>query len=119
MTTIGCPSNIEVLLWCHLERNAHPKADAPAINETIKEFLSMGVIETVDAVKGVYKTTPLGDAWVQALCNVKVPQPAFVDEQGRVLQDSTKKFLIDYDDPLTREAIEYIRSGKFEVLKIR
>ena len=81
---IGCPANIEVLLWCYTRRAPLERADAPVHVECVQEFLDMGVIEKTDE-PGVYKTTPLGVAWVMALERVPVPRKAFIDADGTIL----------------------------------
>lgn len=48
-------------------------------------FLHIGAIEP-DVENDCYRTTPMGKAWVQALCNVRPPRPAFVDEHDNVLE---------------------------------
>jgi hypothetical protein len=79
---IGTPNNIEVLLHYHVCPHPHPRADAPAVHDAIRMLHKAGAIEFIG---GQTKVTPLGAAWVQALCNVPVPTVAFIDEQGRVL----------------------------------
>lgn len=54
----------------------------------------MGVLNRTTE-NGIYKTTDLGDAWVQALCNTPPPRKAFVDEQGRILIQEQDKPLAD------------------------
>jgi len=84
METIYSPSNIEVLLHCHTCPRPHPRLEAGAVKDAIMMFLHLGAIEP--DTKNNYKTTPMGKAWVQALCNVRPPRPAFVDESGNVLE---------------------------------
>jgi len=86
MTTIATPNNIEVLLWCHCRVGLHERIEAPAVHDTLMEFLQMGAIEReVGEPEHHFTTTPLGRAWVQALCNVPPPKSVFVDESGRAL----------------------------------
>lgn len=35
--------------------------------------------------KKLYETTPLGKAWVEAICNVLPPRTVFVDELNRII----------------------------------
>lgn len=78
---IHSPLNIGVLLHCHVSPDQHPNY------ENVKEVLD--ALETVGAIahmgEGTYSTTPLGAAWVKALCNVPPPRQAFIDENGKVL----------------------------------
>lgn len=86
MTSIGTPNNIDVLLHCHTTSYRHERYDAGAVQEALALLFRMGAIKTVpDGDSGIYTTTALGKAWVQALCNVPPPKSVFVDEQGRVL----------------------------------
>ena len=83
MTEIFSPSNIEFLLHCYCKPEPHPRFDCEAIQECFKEFIDMGVIKQDG---DHYVTTPLGNAWVYALCKVKCPTPAFIDEHGRIVK---------------------------------
>lgn len=87
MKTIYSPNNIDVLLHCYSQKGPHPRLEALAVQDSIMEFISMGVVEVLKREKEgtIYKTTPLGDAWVQALCNVPPPRMAFIDQNGAVL----------------------------------
>lgn len=85
METIYSPNNIEVLLHCHTCPSPHPRLEAGAVKDAITGFLHVGAIEP-DPENDCYRTTPMGKAWVQALCNVRPPRAAFVDEHGNVLK---------------------------------
>ncbi len=84
---IYSPLNIDILLWCRTHVEPYPRLEATAVSDTIKQFLEMKVIEPdIESPPGVYKTTPLGTAWVEALCNVPPPTLVFMDQFGRVLE---------------------------------
>lgn len=85
MEKIYSPNNIEVLLHCHTRPGPHPRLDAGAVQSALAKFKQLGAIES-DGTKDGYRTTPMGKAWVQALCNVPPPQAAFVDQHGNVLE---------------------------------
>jgi len=85
MDRIYSPNNIEVLLHCHTRPQPHPRLDAGAVRDAIGEFLRLGAIEP-DEEANCWRTTPLGKAWVQALCNVPPPRTAFVDEHGNLIE---------------------------------
>lgn len=52
--------------------------------QTIAEFVKVGVLEKeLDSER--HRTTPLGGAWVNALCNTPIPRMVFVDENDRIL----------------------------------
>lgn len=81
---IGTPNNIEVLLHCHTATTPHPRKDAPAVTAALTTLFHAGCIDP-GATPGSYVTTPLGEAWVQAMCNVEIPRVAYVDTQGQIL----------------------------------
>ena len=81
---IGTPNHIEVLLHCHCSPAPHPRFEYGAVSQAIVLFEKHGVI-TKGERPNTWKTTPKGDAWVRALCRVKKPRDAFVDENGNVL----------------------------------
>lgn len=80
---IGPPSNIEVLLHCHVTPGPHPRAGAPAVEEALDFFMRLGAIEP-DGRRG-HRTTALGIAWVKALCRTPMPRRVYVDASGAVL----------------------------------
>lgn len=85
---IYSPARIQILLRCHVSPEPLPNCDAPVSAETIREFLQLGVIEPYGPIEPGpqrYRTTALGRAWVQALCNVPCPRVVYLDEQGRDL----------------------------------
>jgi hypothetical protein len=87
MNTIYSPSNIELLIWCHVRFEPHPRMEAPGVAETLKEFLDMGVIRTTPE-PNVFTTTPLGAAWVESLCNTPPPRLAYIDQLGKIIKST-------------------------------
>lgn len=85
MQTLGTPLKIEVLLHYHNTPGPYRHYDASAVKEAIQELLDQGAIQDT-RYPNEYNTTPLGAAWVKALCNVPPPKQVFIDEQGRVLE---------------------------------
>lgn len=90
MNTLATPSNIEVLLWCHTRPQPHPRLDAPAVRDAVQEFLKIGAVEATPLSGGgefgAFRTTPLGRAWVAALCQVQRPRVGFIDENGKAIK---------------------------------
>ena len=87
------PLDIDILLWCRTRCEPHPQRESMAGSATLRAFLDMGVIELdkelskdADDSHRVYKTTSLGKAWVEALCNVPQPELCFIDRNGRLLE---------------------------------
>jgi len=93
MTSLYCPANISILLHCHCspEPIPHyiPSDDAPPVTiEAIDGLMAAGAIEPDrEAGEGHFRTTPLGRAWVKALCDLPPPRQAFIDQAGRVIND--------------------------------
>lgn len=91
MNTIETPYRINLLLHFHCSPEPYPLRSAPAFQEEVDSLLKEGAIKprveiTGGLHSGEYRTTPLGEAWVQALCNVPPPQMVFVDQLGNILE---------------------------------
>ena len=86
MKTIYSPNNIDVLLHFAISTEPHPRRHAPSVNEAINELLFAGALVPATGEPERFAATPLGLAWVQALCNVPPPRAAFIDEMGRVIK---------------------------------
>lgn len=78
------PCEISVLLHFYVSPLPHERHDAPAVSAAIRWFLDVEAIRRGDT-PNTYVTTPLGKAWVEALCRVPKPRLAYLDEQNRVL----------------------------------
>ena len=76
------PNDLEVLIHCHVCPEPHPRAHAPAVQDTINTFLAHGILE---AKGNSYITTERGDALMRLLCNTEMPQQAWVDKDGNVI----------------------------------
>lgn len=66
------PSDIEVLLHCHIAAQAHPRSEAPAVKDAIEWFLWHNIIQKT-ARHGCYTTTLKGQKLVQMLCDTPLP----------------------------------------------
>lgn len=84
MKQTNSPSDVELLLHCYYCPDPHPRYHAPAITEGIKKLIRLGAIEAT-VYSNIFATTPLGVAWVKAICNVQPPRSVFVDEKGKIL----------------------------------
>ncbi len=85
MKKLGSPHVIKVLLHCYISPEPLEHGDMPLYQDTLIDLMQAGAIEQREAGKRVYNATPLGEAWVIALCNVPPPKMAFIDEVGRVI----------------------------------
>lgn len=88
---IYSPANIRLLLDCFLTIDGFEPNDSPHNKDMVKLWLSEGIIERHEPFDATpltaphYRATPLGKAWIQALCNVAAPRQAFIDAQGNIL----------------------------------
>lgn len=72
------PSEIEILLHCHVSPEPHPREHAPAVREALNMFKILGAIE-IDYTNGGHQTTEKGKKWVEMLCDTPEPVARFVD----------------------------------------
>lgn len=78
------PNDIEVLIHCYCRTGVHPRIDAPAVEECIKDFLSNELIEKV--ADNEYRTTLRGVSHITQLCDLKLPILKWTNEQGEIIQ---------------------------------
>ena len=56
-------------------------------SKTAKDYLdqlrSLGAVEPEGDNLTIYRTTPLGKAWVTAICDMPPPRMAFLDSNGK------------------------------------
>lgn len=64
------PSNLELLIHCHVTPEQHPRGDAPAIKEGIHYLLKEGMIERYDRS---YTTTKKGQFYIEHLLSLPFP----------------------------------------------
>ena len=80
------PLEVDILMHCCTRRCPFPNSDNAVVASQIRDFLNLGAICPVAGQQDVYCTTPLGDAWVKAICAVPPPRQVFVDELGRIIE---------------------------------
>ena len=75
MKTPLSPSDIEVLLHCHVSPSRHPRLEAEAVLQAIGMFVQTGMVahNPQPGEHHVYTTTPKGDAFIEALLNTPEP----------------------------------------------
>lgn len=71
------PNDIDVLMHSYCGCGPHERIDAGAVSESTANFLMYGIIVGTGK-KDEYRTTPLGDAYVRAICSTPPPQCKFV-----------------------------------------
>lgn len=74
------PSDIEVLIHCHVTMVPHPRQSAPAVQSALDRFERDGLIQrlTPDGLEG-YSTTQRGVVLMKMLCETPYPQQQWVD----------------------------------------
>lgn len=82
---MSTPNDIEILIHCCCIAAPHPRCDAPAVRETLEQFVADG-IAIADQSGQFYGATEKGRAWLAAICNVPYPEQRWIDEHGRVLK---------------------------------
>lgn len=85
-TIIETPYRIKLLLHYHCTPEPYPQRDAPIFQSEMDSLVKEGALEHIEESWSGYRTTPLGAAWVRALCNVPPPQMVFVDQLGNILE---------------------------------
>jgi hypothetical protein len=82
--------NIEILLHCHTSPTPLLRGDGELMDaETMQEFVDAGLIElTPSRGQNVYGTTPLGGAWVEALCMMPPPKQIWTTHDGTPITNS-------------------------------
>lgn len=88
MNIIDNPFRIKLLLHFHCSYEQCPLRSSPVYQEEVDSLVKEGAIYEIHRLDCVpqYRTTPLGAAWVQALCSVPSPRMAFVDQLGNILE---------------------------------
>lgn len=72
--SINSPSNLELLLHCHVCGDPHPRADAPAIKAGVDYLVREKMIEPDEIY---YRTTMKGKFYIQHILNTPFPETAF------------------------------------------
>ena len=83
------PSDIEVLIHCHVSPEPHPRRGAPAVCEALDMWMRGGFIRYtsshINPFVATYETTAKGKAMIEALCNTEEPRQVWVDHNGKPL----------------------------------
>lgn len=74
MPCIQTPSDLELLLHCHVSPQVHPRADAPAIIDGTRRLVDAGLIERMDRH---YGTTEKGKFYIAHLLKQPFPVVTF------------------------------------------
>lgn len=80
------PNDVEVLLHCHCCPQPHPRNHASDVQEALDALQFCGAIAPLAEGSQIRMTTPLGSAWVKAICQTPIPTLAYINAQGEVIQ---------------------------------
>lgn len=86
------PVAVEVLLHYYYCPNEHEKMDASAYKDAATFFLKVGAFRraTLDDMQdGSFRTTPLGNAWVEAILRTPLPSMVFADSHNNVIANAS------------------------------
>ena len=79
------PNDLEVLIHCHVSPTAHPRIDAPAVKEALDMLEKNGLIILHKGGDNIYSTTDKGNAFMQVLCSMPLPEQKWVDAFGKII----------------------------------
>lgn len=82
--SIFTPNDIDVLLHYYCCPSPHPRIEAPAVSESVRKMMRLGLLELTGEPL-THTTTDRGDAHVKQLCRLTLPTKAWVDERGVVI----------------------------------
>jgi len=80
------PNDIEILIHYYSSPSIHPRIDAPAVTESIQEFVKNGILERGGDFG--FRVTNKGRALMKLLCSTSFPIAAWVDENGKAIEFS-------------------------------
>jgi len=67
------PLSIGVLFHCHCHCDEIPRREAPAVQDALQQFLTLGLIEDSDRFDHGFQTTPFGRSLVEMICKTPLP----------------------------------------------
>lgn len=76
------PSDIEVLIHCHVNPLPHPRREAPAVEDALADFKQLGLI-TEGVKPQTYTTTIGGELLVTMLCDTPFPTRDWIDPRKK------------------------------------
>lgn len=77
------PNDIDILLHYYCSNTEHERIEAPAVRESIQDFLREGILrqrepEERSLYGATYTTTDRGQMLIRALCSVPYPEQRWV-----------------------------------------
>ena len=80
------PSDIEVLIHCHVSPSPHPRLGSPAVIQAVLRFERDGLIREALHTPTIYTTTPKGAAHIDQLCNLPYPTSVWTGVNGEIIK---------------------------------
>lgn len=80
------PNEVEFLIHCHTIPNVHPRMDAPAVQRARDFMVEQDLIFKMGGQK-YYATTSRGKAHVQQICDLSLPNQAWVGSDGELINE--------------------------------
>lgn len=71
------PSEIEVLIHCHVSPAEHPRSHASAVQQALQSLNMAGLIDRL------HRTTKRGQAHVEQLCRLTWPVAVWIGADGK------------------------------------
>lgn len=80
------PNDLEILIHCHVSPTPHPRFDAPGVKKALDDLVECGLIVLHNGNCGIYSTTDRGNAHMQVLCYIPLPEKKWVDPFGKIIK---------------------------------
>jgi hypothetical protein len=80
--------DIEVLFHCHCSPEVHPRVDSSAVQKSYKRLAECNLIENLYNEfenESEYRTTERGRAHIIQLCELPLPNSAWIDGNGKLI----------------------------------
>lgn len=76
---------LELLLYIYTTPVPHEESDHPSIIHNTNALLEIKAIEPDAETASLYRTTPLGRAWVEMICATPMPVLRYVDPRDETV----------------------------------
>lgn len=83
---MNTPLTLQILIHACTSNAPFENAEAPAVKEEIARLETLGVIRPTVEPEKTFNSTPKGNVWLKIILRVPMPTPAFLDENGKVIE---------------------------------
>jgi hypothetical protein len=79
--------DLEVLFHCHCSPEVHPRVDSSAVQKSYKLLEECNLIENLysEETESEYTTTERGRVHIKQLCELPLPNSAWIDGNGKLI----------------------------------